>query len=189
MPKKQSNTQKLLAICEARCAALGYELCDAGFEKEPSGLYLRVYIDKEGGVTLDDCERAHRDLQPLLDAFDYDFMEVCSPGIDRPLKREKDIEKNLGNQVEVRLYKAQERQKTFSGALVAMNKEEVRISDHGTEFTFPAANVAQVRLVPDLSGLEDEGAEGALVLEEEVLGAEEGFTETDLGDNENGAEE
>ena len=97
MPPKNANMQKIAAICEKTAAKLGYELCDAAIEKEPTGRYLRIYIDveREGGVTLDDCEKYHRAVQPYLEDFDYDFLEVCSPGIDRPLKSKRDIEKSL----------------------------------------------------------------------------------------------
>ncbi len=169
MAKKGSGAERLTAICERLCADLGYELCDAGFEKEPGGLYLRVYIDKDGGISLDDCEKYHRALQPMVEQMDYDFMEVCSPGIDRPLKREKDILKNLGSRVEVRLYKAVDKQKSFTGLLVSMDGEAVVIRIGGEERTFPAKTVAQVRLVPDLSGLEeDSGIEVTDVIDDEV---------------------
>ena len=154
--KKNLDTKKLTSICEKKCLELGYELFDAGFEKEPEGIYLRVYIDKEDGISLDDCERYHRALQNDVENFDYDFMEVCSPGIDRPLKSEKDIARNIGNQVEVHLYKAVEGSKTHAGALVRMDREEVVIEFQGSEKHFKASTVSQVRLVPDLSGLYDD---------------------------------
>ena len=169
MAKKVSSAERLTEISERLCAELGYELCDAGFEREPGGLYLRVYIDRDGGVSLDDCEKVHRALQPLVEQMEYDFMEVCSPGIDRPLKREKDILKNLGSCVEVRLYKAVDKQKTFTGLLQSMDKEAVVIRINGEEKSFPGKTVAQVRLVPDLSGLEENsGIEIADIIDDEV---------------------
>lgn len=169
MAKKGSGTERLMEICERLCCELGYELCDAGFEKEPGGVYLRVYIDRDGGISLDDCEKYHRALQPMVEQMDYDFMEVCSPGIDRPLKREKDIRKNLGNRVEVRLYKAVDKQKSFTGLLRAMDRNAVVIDMDGEERSFPAQAVAQVRLVPDLSGLdENSGIEVSDVIDGEA---------------------
>ncbi len=160
MARKQSQGDRLWAVCERLAGQMGYELFDAGFEKEPGGLYLRAYIDKDGGITLDDCEKYHRALQPLVEDMDYDFMEVSSPGIDRPLKREKDILRNIGNRVEVRLYKALEGRKSFEGSLVGMDRTAVVICAQDGEKSFPAASVAQVRLLPDLSGLdEDSGIE------------------------------
>ena len=160
MAKKASQGERLWGICERLARQMGYELYDAGFEKEPGGLYLRAYVDKPGGITLDDCEKYHRALQPAVEDMDYDFMEVSSPGIDRPLKREDDILRNIGNRVEVRLYKAVEGRKTFEGSLVSMDKTAVVIREGDLEKSFPAASVAQVRLIPDLSGLdEDSGIE------------------------------
>ena len=135
---------------------MGYELCDAAMEKEPAGRYLRIYIDVEGGVTLDDCEKYHRAVQPKLEDVDYDFLEVCSPGIDRPLKTERDIEKNLGNQVEARLYKPVEGQKIWRGALLRMDKETVALQIGEEQKEFPRKAVSQVRLSPDLSELDEE---------------------------------
>lgn len=157
MPPKNVNMQKIEAICLKHAEALGYELCDVAIEKEPTGRYLRIYLDVEGGITLDDCEKYHRDVQPALEAFDYDFLEVCSPGIDRPIKNERDIQKSLGLQVEAKLYKPLDGQKSYQGALVAMDAEHVVLQlDADIEKELPRAAVAQVRLVPDLSALDDE---------------------------------
>ena len=156
MAAKNANAQKMTAICEKTAQKLGYELCDVGIEKEPTGRYLRIYIDKEGGVTLDDCERFHRAAQPSLEEFDYDFMEVCSPGIDRPLKSKRDIEKSLGTLVEVKLYKPVNGQKSIQGLLKRMDEETVSVESAGETVEFPRKAVAQVRLVPDLSALDED---------------------------------
>ena len=156
MPPKNANTQKIIAICERTAQKLQYELCDAGMEKEPTGRYLRIYIDKDGGVTLDDCEKYHRAVQPLLEEFDYDFLEVCSPGIDRPLKTKRDIEKSLGQLVEAKLYKPVDGRKSAQGLLQEMNDEQVTLLCGEETITFPRKTVAQVRLVPDLSALNEE---------------------------------
>lgn len=157
MPPKNANMQKIVAICERHAGELGYELCDAAMEKEPTGRYLRVYIDKDGGVTLDDCEKYHRAVQPDLEAFDYDFLEVCSPGIDRPLKRQRDIEKSIGLMVEARLYRPVNGRKSAQGILREMDERHVLLQSGEEEIDFPRGAVSQVRLVPDLSALD--GAE------------------------------
>jgi len=156
MPPKNANMQKITAICEKTAAKLGYELCDAAMEKEPTGRYLRIYIDveREGGVTLDDCEKYHRAVQPSLEDFDYDFLEVCSPGIDRPLKNKRDIEKSLGLLVEARLYRPIDGKKAVQGLLQDMNDEQVILVQGENEIIVPRKAVSQVRLVPDLSALE-----------------------------------
>ena len=168
MAKKQTSADRLRAMCERLAEQMGYELIDAGFEKEPGGVYLRAYIDRDGGVSLDDCEKFHRALQPMAENLEYDFMEVCSPGIDRPLKSEKDILRNIGNRVEVKLYKALDGRKSFEGTLKSMDRTRVVIIAAEGEMTFPAKDAAQVRLVPDLSGLdEDSGIEITDVIDDE----------------------
>ena len=156
MPSRNLNLQKIFGICEKVAKKLDYELCDAAMEKEPTGRYLRIYIDTEGGVTLDDCEKYHRAVQPLLEEFDYDFLEVCSPGIDRPLKTERDIQKSLGLLVEARLYKPIDGRKSAQGLLKEMNQEQVVLQCGEETLTFPRKAVSQVRLVPDLSALDEE---------------------------------
>ena len=156
MPQKNLNLQRITEICEKTARKFDYELCDAAMEKEPTGRYLRIYIDKEGGITLDDCEKYHRAVQPSLENFDYDCLEVCSPGIDRPLKSRRDIEKSLGLLVEAKLYKPQEGRKSAQGLLREMNDERVVLQCGEETLEFPRKAVAQVRLVPDLSALDEE---------------------------------
>ena len=156
MPPKNLNMQKITDICEKLAQKLGYELCDVAMEKEPTGRYLRIYLDTETGITLDDCEKYHRAVQPSLESFDYDFLEVCSPGIDRPLKTQRDIEKSIGMLVEARLYKPVEGRKSAQGLLMEMNDEHVVLKAGEETMEFPRKAVAQVRLVPDLSALDEE---------------------------------
>ena len=156
MASKSLNMQKITAICQRTADQMHYELCDAALEKEPTGRYLRIYIDTETGVTLDDCEKYHRAVQPHLEDFDYDFLEVCSPGIDRPLKTARDVEKSLGMLVEARLYRPVEGRKAIQGLLRAMDEEKVTLMEDGQEIELPRKAVSQVRLVPDLSALDEE---------------------------------
>lgn len=160
MPSGNANLKRIEAVCRRFADDLGYELCDAAMDKEPAGRYLRIYIDREGGVTLDDCERYHRTVQPALESFDYDFLEVCSPGIDRPLKTRRDIEKSIGLMVEARLYKPVEGRKSAQGLLLSMDENEVVLREDpegdAARTVFPRSAVAQVRLVPDLSALDDD---------------------------------
>lgn len=158
MPAKKSpDSQRMAAICQAQCDALGYELVSVGIEREPTGRYLRVYIDveREGGVTLDDCEAMHRAVQPLLEDIDYDFLEVCSPGADRPLRTPRDIERALGAVVEVRLYKPLDGRKSLTGTLISMDEDAVTVDMGGENVNIPRKSAAQVRLSPDLSALEE----------------------------------
>ncbi len=167
MAKKQTNLDALRPFCEATAAQMGLEFCDVLMEKEPQGRYLRFYVDKEGGLSLDDCERFHHAVQPKAEAIDYDFMEVCSPGLDRPVKTERDIRKALGTRVSVHLYRPENGSKLFEGILNRMDDEAVVIEQETGELTFARKAVSLVRLVPDLSALEDD-SEGVVIESDEL---------------------
>ncbi len=156
MAQKQSFIKIITPACKRLASEQGLELCDVALEKEPQGSYLRIYLDKAGGLTLDDCERYHHAVQPMLEKYDYDFLEVCSPGIDRPLKTKRDVEKTLGLLVEVRLYKPLNGQKTYQGTLEGMDEQQVSILTNEGAAVFERKTVALVKLVPDLSALNDE---------------------------------
>lgn len=147
---KRKGKPDLLRICGTLAEEMGYELVDAGYEKEPSGLYLRVYLDSEGGIGLEDCERYHRKLQPLVEALDYDFLEVSSPGIDRPIRRPQDALKAVGTQVEVRLFKPQEGSKLFTGVFRGLDGAGYHLETGGRELVFPASAVALARRTIDV---------------------------------------
>lgn len=128
-----------------------FELVDVEYVKEAGNWYLRAYIDKEGGITVDDCEVISRILSDWLDKEDFIeesyIMEVSSPGLGRPLKKDKDFERSLGDEVEIRLFKARNKQKEFTGILKAYDKETVTIElEDGAEETFTRAELALIRL-------------------------------------------
>lgn len=157
MAKKQGNdlnTAQLLGDKVAR--QFGYELVGVSMDKEPAGLYLRFYLDKEGGITLSDCERFHRDIQPQLERVNYDFLEVCSPGIDRPIKTDWDARKAMGEMVEIRLYKPRDGQKVFTGTFRGLSAAGYLLETTNGEILFPKKDVALARRVVDLSILDDE---------------------------------
>lgn len=150
---------ELTAVVEPKCQRLadqlGYELVDVALDKEDSGRYLRVYIDKPEGITLDDCERYHRAIQPQLESYDYDFLEVSSPGIDRPLKKDRDFERAMSMEVELRLFKAVDGQKEFTGELVGYDKDEVVLEIAGEEKRFSRRVASLIKPVVDLDGIQD----------------------------------
>lgn len=128
----------------------GCELWDVEYVKEAGQWFLRVYIDKDGGVSIDDCEAVSRALDPVLDERDpietsYTF-EVSSAGAERSLKRPSDFERFLGNFVEVRLYKARDGVKEFTGDLAGYEDGAVTIEQNGRRVTFAKGEVANVRL-------------------------------------------
>lgn len=128
----------------------GCSLWDVEYIREAGTWYLRVYIDKDGGVSIDDCERISRRLDPMLDEADpipesYVF-EVGSAGAERELKRPGDFEQFMGSKVEVRLYQPLEGSKSFVGVLSGYDKGDVTINIAGEEKHFDSQKVAQVRL-------------------------------------------
>lgn len=108
------------------------ELVDIEFKKEGSNRYLRVYIDKESGVTLDDCQKVSEELSEKLDELDpiqesY-FLEVSSPGLDRPLKKESDFKRFKGEVVEVKLYEPIDGQKVIEGELIGLENNIISLN-------------------------------------------------------------
>ena len=127
---------------------------DVDYVKEGSDWYLRVYIDKEGGITVDDCEVISRLLGEWLDKEDFIedsyILEVSSPGLGRPLKKEKDFARSIGKDVEIRLYKAIDKQKEFTGTLTSYDADSVTITmEDGSERTFEKSEIALIRLAFD----------------------------------------
>lgn len=130
---------------------LSLELVDVTLQKESRGKCLCVYIDKEGGLSLDDCERYHKRLQPMLEDVDYDIMEVSSPGMDRPIKTQRDFEKNRGVVVEVKLFAPIDGAKLYRGKLTAMDDQTVTITEaDDAERSFERKAVALIKPVIDL---------------------------------------
>ena len=147
------------AAIEAKCARIaeemGFELIDAAVEKEPTGKYLRFYIDRPEGISLDDCEAYHKAVRGLADAVDYDFMEVSSPGLDRPLKKDRDFERNLGGEIEIHLFKPLEGSKRLTGILTGLRDGVIHVETPAGERQIPRKAAALVRPVVHLEGIED----------------------------------
>lgn len=127
------------------------ELVDVEYKKEGANWYLRVYIDKEDGpVDIEDCGKVSERLSKKLDEIDpipaaY-FLEVSSPGAERPLKKEKDFQKAVGKNVHVKTYEPVENSKTFEGVLVSFDGEELLIDEGNKTVAIPMAKVANARL-------------------------------------------
>lgn len=146
-------TERVRLLAEPIVAARGCELWDVEYVREGSGWFLRVYIDKEGGVDIADCEAVSRALDPILDEADpipdsYTF-EVCSAGLERTLKRPGDFERFMGADVLVRLYRPRDGAKEFAGVLAGYQDGDVTVTVGDTPLTFTKAEIAQVRLRVD----------------------------------------
>ena len=143
-------TEIVTKTAEPVCSELGLELWDVEYVREAGQWVLRIYVDKDGGVGIDDCEAVSKALDPLLDETDpipdsYVF-EVSSAGAERELKRPQDFDRFLGSPVEVRLYRAQDGSKTHIGTLKGYAGGAVTIETAGSEHTFEKDQVAKVRL-------------------------------------------
>jgi len=124
---------------------LQLELVDVELVKEPTGRFLRFYVEKGDGVSVNELEAFHRKLQPLVELVDYDYMEVSSPGADRPLKTERDFERAEGIAVELSTYRPIHGAKRFTGELKGLVNGEIVLKIGAEELSFPRKDVAVVR--------------------------------------------
>ena len=154
MTKREQYEQKTEEILLPIIEEHGFELVDVEYVKEGSSWYLRAYIDKPGGITIDDCEAVSRKLSDQLDEKDYIedayILEVNSPGLGRAVKKEKDYKRSLGAEVEIRTYRMIEKQKEFIGILKGYDENTVTIeTGDGTEKIFDKSDIALIRLAFD----------------------------------------
>jgi len=141
----EAKTEALLKIITE---PMGIEIYDVEYVKEGQDMYLRAYIDKEGGVNINDCEAVSRPLSDALDADDYIeeayILEVSSPGLGRMLKKDKHLEKSMGEPVDIKLYKPMDGCKEFTGDLTAFDVDTITIRDDDTEYSFERKAVAGI---------------------------------------------
>lgn len=157
MAKKDAYEERAEALLAPIAEANGCEIYDVEYVKEGSEWYLRAYIDKPDGVNINDCENVSRAFSEKLDENDFIpdayILEVSSPGLGRALKKDRHLEKSLGDEVEVKTYKPIERQKEFIGILKAYDKDTVTIEmnkNSGTkEMVFAKSDIAIIRLTLD----------------------------------------
>ena len=147
----ETRTEELITPILDR---MNFELVDVEYVTEGGTWYLRAYIDKEGGITVNDCEAVAREMNEILDREDFVedsyVFEVSSPGLGRPLKKEKDYIRSMGREVEIRTYRAINREKEFYGILSAYDENTVTIkTEDGTEMTFEKSDIALIRLAFD----------------------------------------
>ncbi len=143
-------TEQVWQFAQPLVEANGCSLWDVEYVREGGEWYLRLYIDKEGGVDIDDCENVSRAVDPVLDEKDpipesYRF-EVCSAGLERVLKRPGDFERFMGEPVLLKLYQPKDGRKEFPGRLTGYQDGAVTIDMNGKSYTFGKAEIALVRL-------------------------------------------
>jgi ribosome maturation factor RimP len=129
----------------------GFELVEVEYKKEGAEWYLRIYLDKEGGITIDDCQSVSEEVSDLLDEADpidhsYIF-EVSSPGIDRPLKTEWDYNKNMGRLIEVKLFSPVNGKKVIEGILRGYTSDKIKIEINGKEVELEKSTIALAKPV------------------------------------------
>lgn len=121
------------------------ELVDVELVKEPTGHFLRFYIEKPDGISVNELETYHRRIMPLVEDVEYDYMEVSSPGADRPLKKERDFERAQGMWVELKTYRPVNGAKVFQGELIGLKDGVIEINSGNEVLAFPQKTVAIVR--------------------------------------------
>jgi len=151
LTRKEQYEQQTETLISPIIDEFDFELVDVEFIKEGGSWYLRAYIDKPGGITVDDCEVVSRRFSEILDEKDYIqesyIFEVSSPGLGRPLKKDKDFSRNLGKEIEVKTYRAIQGEKEFFGILKSYNDETITIEDEdNVNNTFERNDIALVRL-------------------------------------------
>ena len=154
MSRREEYEQKTEALLLPIVEEKGYELVDVEYVKEGSNWYLRAYADKEGGITINDLEAVSRKLSDLLDEEDFIsdayILEVSSPGLGRPLKKDKDFDRSIGEEIEIHLYRSIDGNKQYVGLLKSYNKETITIeTEDGDEINVDRTNVSLVRLTID----------------------------------------
>ena len=151
--KRDSYEQKTEEILQPIAKQCGVEIYDVEYVKEAGENYLRAYIDKPGGVNIGDCEAVSRILSDELDKKDFIdegyILEVSSPGLGRTLKKDRHLEKSIGEEVDVKTYKPIDKVKEFTGILEKFDENTITISEDGIERVFQRSEIAKISLTID----------------------------------------
>ncbi len=150
MAKIEERVESLIGT---RIESLGYRLYDVEFVKEGKDFYLRVYIDKDSGISLEDCEAVSNGINEVLDEADYIkeqyFLEVSSPGVERVLKKDRHLKENIGNKVQVKLFKPLAGKKFFEGFLESFSDDNICIKVESQILEIERSNIGQIKTVFD----------------------------------------
>ena len=145
--------EKVESLVEGKITALGYHLYDVEYVKEGKEFYLRIYIDKEEGISLEDCELVSNNITDILDEADYIkdqyFLEVSSPGVERVLKKEKHLQNNIGIKVQVKLFKPYYGKKQFEGILKNFDENKIELESSGEFLSLERQNIGQIKTIFD----------------------------------------
>ncbi|MDO5111107.1 MAG: ribosome maturation factor RimP [Clostridia bacterium] len=142
------TSETVAALLRGTVEEMGFDLYDVEYQKEQGAWVLTLFIDKEGGVDIDDCEKVSRAVEPVLDEkdpiADSYFLSVSSIGLDRPLKLDKDFTRNLGKKVTVKLYAPVDKKKEFTGTLQGFDAEAFILLCNGEERRFARKDAAKI---------------------------------------------
>jgi len=145
--------EKVENLIENKVQELGYSLYDVEYVKEGKDYYLRIYIENEKGISLDDCELVSNNITELLDKEDYIkeqyFLEVSSTGVERVLKKDKHLQSNIGVNVEIKLFKPFNGQKKYEGILKSFDENNVVIEKDMEEISIERQNIGQIKTIFD----------------------------------------
>lgn len=155
MSKRENYEERFEKILLPITEDAGVEIYDVEYVKEGSDWYLRAYIDREGGVTIEDCEKVSRAVSDIMDREDFIedayILEVSSPGLGRTLKKDKHLARSIGEEVEIKTYKPIEKRKEFAGILKAFDEESITIeTKEAVSMKFARSDVALIRLALDI---------------------------------------
>ena len=162
LPKQSMSVAEARIVAQKLADEMGYELVDVELVKEPAGRFLRFFVEKGEAVSLDELEAYHRRIAPAVERVDFDYMEVSSPGADRPLKTERDFARAEGMTVELHTYRPVNGAKRFMGEMKGLIDGNIVIIVSGEELSFPQKSVSMVRPYIDFDedDLKDELPEG-----------------------------
>ena len=141
--------EKVESLIKTKIENIGYELYDVEYSKEGKNYFLRVFIDKPEGIDLTDCEKVNDEINDVLDEANYIkeqyFLEVSSPGIERILRKDKHLEKNIGTEINVKLFKKDENgNKEYQGILQSFNENEIELEE---DIKIERKNIAQIKTI------------------------------------------
>ena len=153
MSKRETYEAKATEMLEPICRENGVEIYDVEYVQEAGEWYLRAYIDKEGGVTIDDCEAVSRAMSDALDANDFIedayYLEVSSPGLGRTLKKDTHLQKSIGETVELKTFKPIDKRKEFTGILKGFTQSSITVEIDEKDTEFLRNEVALIKLALD----------------------------------------
>lgn len=157
--------EKVESLIKEKIENLGYKLYDVQYVKEGQNYYLRVFIEKENGtINLNDCEKVNNGINELLDKADYIkeqyFLEVSSTGLEKLLRKDSHLQENIGNEVQVSLYKPieilEKKQKEFIGTIINFNEKEINFKIDNKEITIDRKSISQIKTIFDWESLKIE---------------------------------